>query len=255
MNALERGLDHIIRRGHEQATPEHINEVRQKTLIEQAWLEDESRYARNADIARAIWAGDLERVTTSENYLPAARFLQSNSQDHGLHPFLKPEALSALNVLGEVWREIADRQGVDPDAKLAVTSFVRSMVYQRQLNQDPEKLALSPEESSHPTGWAFDIDSSGYYLHQSGEAPISVSLRDPKKQEQLAWALGRRLGEVAIPTVISGASLYDRAALTSLHRALNIMHNASIINRVAEYTGTQNECVHVCVNPEVFKEP
>jgi hypothetical protein len=252
MATTERGLDDFIRQGFATADDRQIEEVRQQVLVEQEWLQGQPRYAKNRDILSAIWRGELEAVTPSENLRPVARFLQPINHLRGLHPFLRPEALSVLSVLGETWRELSSAKGVRSDAKLAVTSFVRSMEYQHRLSQDPGKLALSPHESSHPTGWAFDVDSSSYYLHPEDEAPASISRRDPRQQEKLGRALKISLGAISVPTIIANPSEFDPGAISALHQTTNLMHNAGIINKVVEFTGTEHECLHICVNPMNF---
>ena len=188
-------------------------------------------------------------MASSEDYLLLARF--DHPEDYP--PFLRAGSLRALQMIGQEWRQEARRLGVAETVWLPITSFVRSEAYQAQLSAIPGKLALPAEDSTHPTGWPFDIDSSSHYVLEDGEVR-SASRRDPAAIKTINLALEAKYGRDSRHTKLASAHLYNPSVFRALHSVTDRLHAEGAINKVVEFPGTRDECLHIGVNPEAFSD-
>lgn len=242
-----------VSRGFAQAQAGDLETVRRDMALEQQWQANEPRYQNNAQVEAAYQAGELVLVEPTEYYRLIKRLL-AESNNRPIHqPYLKPGAAKALNWLtGRAHDHLASFGINGEEIRFPVTSLVRSMERQEHIAAEPGKLAISPYESGHPTGWDFDIDSSSYYLLEDGQWK-SVSRRNTERQRQLNFAHQRVLGEIATPTLIAGPEKYNPRVRLALHYAAAEFYTQSILAPVVEYANTPNELIHVGVNPSVFK--
>lgn len=140
--------------------------------------------------------------------------------------------------------------------RLSLTSLVRTLSYQRALTGEDEpessqrKLALPAAQSTHPKilGGAVDFDRSGYY-EGFGPNLTSVRLSGLEQHTAIKRELSARLGVTPSPHIAdpSNFNLDVPAALTV---ATEELHAEGLINRVIEFEGQPNECLHAAVNPD-----
>lgn len=238
--------------GFAQAEPADLEVVRRDMALEQAWLTGESRYSTNEDVETAFQTGELVLVGPTQFYRPIKRLLIESGNTSIFQPYLKPGAAKALDLITGRAHDYLRRFGVASEVRYAVTSLVRSLERQDELSSEQGKLALPSYESGHPTGWDFDIDSSGYYVREDSEWK-SVSRRNPERQKQLNHAHLRALGAIAAPTLIAAPSRYDSRIRLALHYAAAEFYSKSVAVPVVEYANTSNELIHFGVNPNVVE--
>ncbi len=208
-----------------QSVPEELASLRPFLEIEEEWHADSQRFP---DVASVLSAG-LTPVFDDGNVRPIWRFT-SETPPIGSYPLLTPNAFVGLTIFGRVARAIMVQQGIGhEDVRFAVTSMTRTERYQADLVRDPDQLA-SPT-STHPTGNAWDIDSSGVYRMEGGVAKPVI---DPRRYP------GRSYIEA-----------YDGRITKAAYGAAILLHNAGIINLVPERTGTPHSCLHMSVSPRI----
>lgn len=254
MAAVEQSLPESeleVNQGLAQAEQYELERVRDGMRREQEWLKNERRYMTNADVLAAALLGELVRVEATDDYRPIRTFLEPKNL-HKYHPFLKPGAVEVLDTIGERYRQRLERLRLGYEIRLPVTSMTRSMERQAELTGLPGKLVLPPRESGHSTGWDFDLDSSSYYRREDGRW-LSVSRRNPEKQQRLFQAKAKLLGAIATPSLVAKPETYDPRPRLELHRVIAELYAAGRLSPVVEYPNTPNEVIHVGVNPEPFQ--
>jgi len=239
----------VILRGYSRATDQDIEAARQATGVEREWYDGYTRYPDVDRIKAAYSLGRLVKVFPTDLYRPITRFLNPVLHDRW-PPFLSEGAYIALDSLAVMWRRQADVFGVGSEVRLSVTSLTRSVVYQDELIANG-KLAVA--DSTHTAGGAFDIDLSGYYEVNGTNTPAVISLRTPEEQAPIRQAFnGRELGAAGMHPFIRPTSEFDPAVSLALVAAADAMAEEGLINRVVEFPGTNNSCLHIAANPNVF---
>lgn len=227
---------------------QELAELAQKTAQEQAWYEHHPRFLTEAYIAVYAGRGVLQKVHGDGNIVPTARF-RNPAYEYRFPPYLLPASVAALGAVGRLWRQRLVDSGVSrPDLRLAATSFVRSEVYNAKLVRDG---ALASPKSTHCVGAAFDVDASGYYSFSPDTGLESVA--HPARLGSLgliASQLGNRLADNIYATRQSGER-YDSSVTGALILVAAELHSDGMLNRIVEFTGTQNQCLHFCPNPDV----
>jgi hypothetical protein len=231
--------------GYAYASPSEIESVERQISREADWFVGQPRYTTNGDIIASALNGELIKVEPTPNCRPIARYLMPEN-GHLYLPYLAPYAALALQLIGDRWRAEADQLGLPKNICLALTSLIRSMVYQQQLCNTPGKLALAT--SSHTAGGAFDIDCAGYYLMMGADV-VPVRLSSVEEQLVMHDHTAQSMGIVATRTLVFGPEHFDPKVKQALMRAVGPFHEANFINVVPEYIGTTNECLHIGVNP------
>lgn len=222
--------------------------VTQATQRERDWYQSHTRFLTDTQITVYASRGELHKVTPDSNVVPTARF-----RNPDLHfrfpPYLLPDSLLAYRAVGWLWRQRLADDGIPrPDVRLAGTSFARSQMYQADLI---EAGALATLMSTHCVGAAFDLDASGYYVFTPDSGLESVAHPDRAGSLKLvASHLGDRSLANSFATRES-AEPYDERITNQLIRAVTDLHDAGMLNRVVEFPGTHNQCVHLAPNPEV----
>lgn len=238
----------IVARGLALAESHELQQVRLDMAREQAWLADEHRYETNREVGEAFRRGELELVGQTDAFLPIATLREAANFDKH-QPYLTPGAIAVLDVLGDFGQRKLRAAGVGGEIRFPITSMVRAEERQAEIAAQPGKLALSPRESGHPTGWDVDMDSSSYYLREN-DVWKSVSRRDPEKQREIGRARARQLGRVALPTPIANPSRYNPHVRIALHEAVAELYAAGLLSPVVEYANTAHELIHVGINPK-----
>lgn len=231
------------------ASPAEKAALSTHTAREEAWYTGRTRFKEHADIESAVLAGKLIRVEENLNTTPIAR-LRNPDLVKEYPPFLSPGAYAGLRAVGRLWRErLHDYSVHEEELRLAVTSLVRSMAYQKELVKNPEVLA-NPN-STHCAGGAFDIDAAGYYWVRDGEVrKVSHPLRIQSAAKLIGTAIA---GESDTPTQEAPVS-YNERVVVALLDVTKELHDQGLINQIIEFEGSSNQCVHSAVNPEVEVE-
>jgi hypothetical protein len=232
-----------------EASEAELATLQEKTARERAWYEGYKRFATNRDIVNAAGNGALQHVRADGNISPIARF-RNPSKQHDYPPFLLPSSVLAMGAVGRLWRQRMVQFHLDrPDIRLAATSFARSEEYNASLLATQGAL-VSPD-STHCQAAAFDIDASGYYTLTPDSGIETV--RYPGNADSLQ-SIGNLLGDrnpanqFATQTSVEQ---YDSRVTGALLLATLELHNSDMINRIVEFSGTRNQCVHIAPNPDV----
>jgi len=230
---------------------DELQELGQKTAREREWYKNHPRFLTNAYIAVYASRGMLRRVRSDSNVVPTARFRNPNHQ-YTFPPFLLPASVLALAAVGRLWRQRLEESGIGrQDLRLAATSFARSEMYNAQLIADG---ALASQRSTHCVGAPFDIDASGYYTFTPDSGVQSVAHPDRQGSlELLAKQLGDRSSDNPYATRAANEP-FDSRVTGALLLVAAELHADGIVNRIVEFSGTANQCVHICPNPEVTAE-
>lgn len=231
------------------ASHQERHEIFQLTARERRWYAGHPRFATNEDILKAAFKGKLRHVNPDDNLLPIGR-LRNPELFPVYPPYLLPESLLALKAIGRLWRsELLEQDMVAPKVRLAVTSLTRSEVTQKNLVEDPTKLA-SPG-STHCAGAAFDIDAAGYYhIIPDGAASVVDPRRDRQAVQEIGQTLMEKVTQAYIPPETSLD--YDPRITDMLVAVTDSLHEAGVINRIVEYqdNATGNRCVHIAPSPD-----
>lgn len=233
-----------------EALPGERAELWDRTARERAWYSGWPRFATNADILVAAHEEKLTFVHPDANAMPIGR-LRNPELFEEFPPYLLKGSALALRALGGLWRRELEDMGVTGNhQRLAVTSLSRSTEMQNRLVADPAKLA-SPD-STHCAAASFDIDASGYYQFDSDGLLLSIISpdRDMQAVQEINDDLTRR---VSFPTMTHQTSRgFDARVIDALLNITDILHRQGVINRIVEYEGTGNQCLHIAPNPQVF---
>lgn len=214
------------------------------TAQEREWYAEHPRFATNNDIALAAACGTLAFVGATENMAPIARF-RNPEKNFEYPPYLLPGSLEAYRAFGTLWRHELDERGINDDRyRLAGTSYVRSESYQRLILSDPRKLA-SPE-STHCAGGAWDTDMWDYYWMENEGSFRKVTRHD--RDQTTVQAIADQLGNT--PTLVAPVE-HNPEVLTAAIAVADRLHYAGLVNRILEFAGTSNQCLHTAPNPEV----
>ncbi|MHB1865307.1 MAG: DUF5715 family protein [Candidatus Saccharimonadales bacterium] len=193
------------------------------------WHEGSVRYADELAIQRAISLGELVEFKQSSDIARIRGFdyCRTTSQ----LPFLHPVAHQVVSMLGHKWREILEEDYgiISPNTRLSISSMVRSQQYQDIIVAAGK---LAHPNSTHCTGYAFDIDASGYYSLNQGQL---LPVIDPKRQ-------------VSVEDQIDG---YDARINAAALGAARILQQEGVINLVPEFSGSANACLHISCNPHL----
>lgn len=199
------------------APKEEQKEIEKLYEIEYQWWGEEKSFQTQEDIQSAFEDGQLEKVDSDENIQLIMRF--SNPELKKWKPYLDKKTADILKEVGRRWRKEADKNNIEKDIRLAVTSLTRSVEYQKEII---EKGKLAVENSSHTKGKSFDIDGCGYY---KGDEAINPRFTESYK------------------------NTYNPEVHTILKKILEKMKKNGRINFIPEYTGTTNQCFHVTRAP------
>ena len=229
------------------ATAQEKAALHELTRQERDWYSEHERFATDLDISRAAKVGTLAFVGVNRDIAPIAR-LRNRAKNLEFPPYLIPNSLNAYRAYGRMWRREIQEQGIDDDRlRLSATSFVRSEEKQAVIAKDPTKLAEA--ESTHCAGGPWDTDAWEYYWldDEHGLMKVTTRQRDPETVEEIASMLGTTPTPVAPvphnPEVV-------RAAIVVADR----LHHAGLVNRILEFAGSPNQCLHMAPNPEVEAE-
>ncbi len=223
--------------GYGQATPEVLTQLDHQLQRERAWYMGAHRYNTNQEIDQAYLHGDLVKVHATDDLQPTGRF--TNDADLYL-PYLAPNAHRMLTDFGNLWRVTLWNSGIqDPSYRLAVTSMVRSQLYQDGLVRST---TLASPDSTHCTGNAVDIDAAGFYR------------RDYAGQVIAHGHSGRRENHRKISQKINRTPVelghYDARITDAAIYIADLLHTAGLINRIHEFPDTPNACLHLAAVPD-----
>ncbi len=232
------------------ATEQDFAELDRQLSLERGWYADAPRFQTRQDIHDAVRSGELVQLHRSFDVLPIGRF---GLGIDGFDPYLTPNAWGAVHDLGGRWRaELEANYGLmlTSNARLAITSMTRSLEYQARL-VDGGRLA-SPD-STHCTGNAFDVDASGYYVVglNGGGVESRVDPRRHAARQAIADELKSKHGSSDNEALKSEE--YDHFIVESLIAAARKMRDEGAINLIEEFSGTENACLHIAVNPDFDK--
>jgi hypothetical protein len=139
-----------------------------ETAVESSWYHSEDKFRTNEEIAQAVERGDLIHVEPEgDSYQLIGRLRNGTEPD-----VLRPKAAHFLDEVTTKWAEAANTESI----LLAVTSLHRTAQLQQELiNSAGGYLANSPDESSHLTGYSFDISCRSYYQKtEEGTKPVQT---------------------------------------------------------------------------------
>lgn len=211
---------------------------------ERQWYEDTPRFLTNKNIQSAIKKRELRLIDETKDLRPIARF---NASVEGFTPYLTSNAKRASKAFGSLWRVMLEKEYgiVNPSLRLAVTSMVRTQKYQDTLVKNGR---FASPDSTHCTGNAFDIDLSGYYVHESDVQVVShVDPRRRKASQKIGTLIARQLGETYNSKSITDH--YDERITHAALLAAEVMYEEKSINMIHEFKDTPHACLHVAVNP------
>lgn len=242
-----------VQQGLVEKDPKEFEAAQQILNIEMDWHKNSHRYSSESEILKDYKRGVLKKVETTRYYRPIFRLI--NPDLHSTYPpFLHKKALKALKSICKDWkREI---KKIDPSYKdiyVPVTSLVRSIRYQNEL------IALgkfASKNSTHCTGFTFDLDASSYYLKEGGEFK---SVTDPRRKapttSKVVEKISNNIRNIAkdsqgkYHTKISTSNEYDKRVTDALVSAAKKKSLSGQINFLVEFEGTENRVVHVCAKP------
>ncbi len=227
-------------------SPRELQALRANTARERAWYASHPRYGTNEDILAAARGGTLVFVNPDRNSTPVGRF-RNPEFFHRFPPYLLPSSELALRAVGRLWRhELEEQDILLPKVRLAVTSMARSDEVQQELVRRGK---LADPESTHRSAAAFDIDASGYYMYDASRqlVPVVHPGRDKAGRQEVTRLLQAEVEwKYDTPT---GAFIYDQRVPDALLRVTDRLHEMGAINRIVEYVGEPNQCVHIAPNP------
>lgn len=226
--------------------PEELRTLRAKTARERKWYRGYKSYATNADILAAHINGRLSKVEADDNVAPIGRLRNPELIQH-FPPYLLPHSLVALRAIGGLWRTELQARGDDiPQARLAVTSVSRSSKMQVELVNSGK---LAERESTHPFAAAFDLDGSGYYIEHPEYGLVPVVHPDRPRQA-MALAADKLKQTVSQPYQTPEIDVvYNPNVIEALQAVTDRLHDLGMINRILEFAGTPNQCLHIAPNP------
>jgi hypothetical protein len=76
-----------------------------------------------------------------------------------------------------------------------------------------------------------------------------VTLRPDSYRQIIGQELQQRLGTTALQPVVNSGLEFDRRVPQALNEAVIELHEAGSINAVPEFSGGENACLHIGVNP------
>lgn len=224
-----------------------------QTQQERDWYQHHERFPDTAAVLSAVAVGTLVKVEGDDNILPIYR-LRQGGDHHTYSPHLLPGSALALAAVGRLWRQQLVRQGIErPEVRLATTSLVRSERRQAELVAGG---ALAVPESTHCVGAAFDLDASSYYVDGPDGAPRSTP--HPGRDQQRLQDIARYLADEnpnrqAEPLRIAPES-FDERIVDELLVVTGELAEQEYINRLVEFAGTENQCLHIAPNPHIAAE-
>lgn len=235
-----------------EAIPEEKASLADNVAREIDWYAGAKRYPTNSRIVSEMLhrTADLVYVSGDTNIALVAR-LRNDDRIEQFPPILTKNSAQALYSIGRMWRRQMVSSGVDdPSVRLAVTSLARSQEEQDIISSDPAKLAA--EFGTHPNAVAFDIDASGYYVADRQLGLVSIPHPDrPKKAVGNISAILKQ-GDAKAFDMPEPTQEYDPAVIDNLLELTDSLHKLNMINRIVEYVGTSNQCIHIAPNPKPF---
>jgi hypothetical protein len=238
----------LIVPGLAETVPQELQELPAKTARERGWYAGFPIFETIEDIMAAAQKGELAIVNPNKNFSPIGR-LRNPELFQRFPPYLLPSARHGLEQVGRLWRAQLQAGNIyAPETVLAVTSLVRSNEAQQDLVRFGK---LADPESTHRTGGAFDIDASGYYV-QDPEAGLISVVHPDRNRRGMRQVAGILKGEVDRQYDMPEApSAYDPRLADTLLTVTERLHDSGFINRIVEFGGTANQCIHIAVNPDV----
>lgn len=242
-----------VQQGLVETDPKEFRAAQKKLSIEMEWHKNSPRYQNEDDILQDYAKGVLKKVVTTKYYRPTFRLI--NPDLHPTYPpFLRKRAIKSLKSIGKKWKKEVVK--IDPDYKniyIPVTSLIRSLRYQDEL------VALgrfASKNSTHCTGFTFDLDASSYYLKEGGEY---TSVTDPRRKsastKKIISNIGKNIRSIAkdsegkFHTNASTSHEYDQRVTDILVKVAQKEGIKGNINVLVEFEGTENRAVHVCTRP------
>lgn len=223
--------------------------VMAKTELERGWYADYEAFDDADGLARAIESQRIVVVTEDQNMLPIYRM---RTMPDKYPPYLLPASALAVGAIGRLWRERLAAHNLDfPDLRLPITSMARTVLMQRALIQAG---ALATPDSTHCVGAAFDIDASSYYRIADDGLPVSVPnpRRDTQKTRVISDFLIERSQDAnSAPMRVSSPGQFDSRVIGALLIVTAELQSKDYINRIVEFPGSSNQCLHIAPNPDV----
>lgn len=200
------------------ASTEEFERVKRLSELERNWWRNLPAYKTAEDIIRDAESGFLKKIESDENLKLIMRFENSDLKEWP--PYLSKETAALLKEVGRRWRKKAARKEISEEVRLAVTSLMRTIEYQKELMA---KGKLAMPESPHTKGQCFDIDGYGYY--NSGKA---INPRQTADYQ----------------------NIYNSNVHEALKETLEEMKAENCLNYILEYEGTNNQCFHIARSPD-----
>lgn len=216
---------------------------------EYRWYAGTNRFADVQVVREAVSAGVLVEFTDDADLRRLPRF--SNDVD-GFWPFLTKPALDVAKDMGILWREIlaAEFGIVRPELRLAVTSMVRTLEYQRLLVEGGR---YASQTSTHCVGAAFDLDDSSYYRQEADGSFVSCANPEAiEARTAAAEVIRRRMADGTPPMRFDNE--YDPRVNIAAEMAATYMHENGLINRLKEFPDKPYSVLHVAANPDYARQ-
>lgn len=223
------------------------------TKPERDWYKEYERFADIDQLLGAAAAGRLVEVTPDDNIMPIYRLRNPDVQAK-YPPFLLPSSRVAMAAIGRLWRQGMDGYNIGgPEIRLPATSFARTEKMQDALVASG---ALATPGSTHCVGAAFDIDASSYYSVdlEQGIASVPHPGRDKDRLGGIARFLANQDPTMGVPMRVDEQQDYDSRVAGMLLIVAADLHSTGMINRIVEFSGTENQCIHIAPNPDVTAE-
>lgn len=229
------------------AEQERMN-LDQHLAREREWYKDSPRFQTLDDVQDAVSNGVLVTLEPDENIRLVGRFFSSEFVGH--QPHATPRAAVMARELGVLWRkQLESEYGiVDPSLYLSLTSATRFQRYQDQIVAEGK---LASPDSTHCTGNALDFDVSALYQLIDGKFVSISDARRHKGQRMIQEHIRRQAGGQGVQTEIGQG--YDERYTHAAILAARLMHQSGEINLIEEFSGTENACLHMAVNPEAHE--
>ncbi len=199
------------------AEKEEIEDVRRLSEMERAWWRGYPSYKTNEQILEDFKKGALAKIESNKNLNLIMRFLNPNLEKW--RPYLNKDTAKLLYEIGARWREKMRAGNLPDDIRLAITSLIRTVDYQKEIIR-AGKLAMP--DSPHTKGQSFDIDGCGYYIENS--------IVNPRQCENYQ-------------------EIYKPLVHKILKEVLEEMKNDEYLSYIQEYKNTDSQCFHITRNP------
>lgn len=218
---------------------EDLEKVSIDHKIEREWYKDIPVFRDSSAIKTAFQKGILVRVEETENFQPIMR-LRNHELEEQYPPFLTKKAYMLLIEICREWRDQMNKEGINPNIRLAITSLTRSYDYQQEIVASG-KLALS--DGPHLRGEAFDIDGCGYY---NWDKPVNPRQKQVGQKFQEAF---EELGAGLKKPEIEDYSHYQPRVHQILQEVLERKAKEGVLHYLHEFPNTTNTVYHIARNP------